>query len=222
MLRIGAVVGLPVEAAILRIRARRSVSAELLSVAGASAPRAEALADELIARGANALLSFGIAGGIAPELRPGALVLASEVIAEDGMRWPVSAAWRGSIRAQLKVHEGTLAGSDRMIATIAEKQRWQTQTGAVAIDMESHGIARAAAKHGVPLLVLRAVADAGDQALPAAATAGLAPDGSTKPFAVLAALLRSPGDIPQLLGVSANTAIALAALWRAAGSLSAP
>src|SRR3954465_12236040 len=122
MLRIGAVVGLPVEAAILRIRARRSVSADFISVAGASAARAEALADGLIARGANALLSFGIAGGIAPELRPGALVLANEVVVQDGTRWPTSAAWRGSIRAQLKVHEGALAGSDRMIATVAEKQ----------------------------------------------------------------------------------------------------
>src|SRR4051812_35548265 len=117
MLRVGAVVGLPVEAAILRIRARPSISADFIATAGASAARAEASAEQLIARGATALISFGIAGGIDPDLRPGALVLASEVVAEDGTRWPTSAAWRNKIRAQIKVREVPLAGNDRMIAT---------------------------------------------------------------------------------------------------------
>ena len=42
----------------------------------------------VLADGADGLISFGIAGGLAPGLKPGSLVVATEVIAEDGRRYP--------------------------------------------------------------------------------------------------------------------------------------
>jgi adenosylhomocysteine nucleosidase len=221
MRHLGAVVGLPIEAAILRMRAAGSISSEMIVVAGASATRAEALADGLVDRGAQALVSFGIAGGLDPDLKPGALVLATEVVGTDGARLGTSEPLRSRLCTRLKVQQAPLAGSDAMVAAVSEKERWRRETGAVAIDMESHGVACAAAKRGLPLLVLRAIADRADQALPPAATAGLKPDGSTDALAVVRALVGSPGQIPQLLGVTANTAAALLALWRAAPALNA-
>src|SRR5690348_11066934 len=151
MLRLGAVVGLPIEAAILRMRARGSVAPELIATAGASAARAQALAEDLVRRGATALLSFGIAGGLDPDLKPGALVLATEVVGADGSRINTSESLRARLCTRLKVRQGPLAGSDTMIPAVDEKARWRAQTGAVAIDMESQGVARVAAKHGLPL-----------------------------------------------------------------------
>src|SRR4051812_47660360 len=73
MKRPGIVVGMAAEARI----ARRSG----FPVATLSGARA------LLADGADGLISFGIAGGLAPGLRPGTLVVATEVITEDGRRY---------------------------------------------------------------------------------------------------------------------------------------
>jgi hypothetical protein len=225
MTRLGAIVGLPIEATILRLRGRGAFARpDWVAVAHADAGRAEFLANELAGRGAAALLSFGIAGGTDPALRPGAIVVASEVILSDGTRVPTDPSRRRAILAQargLKLCEAPLGGSDRMVATLADKQRWRAE-GAAAVDMESHGVARAALNHAVPLIVIRAIADPADQVLPAAATAGLAADGKVNPGGVLAALLKDPRQIAQLLGVSANVLRALVALWRVAGTVNAP
>jgi adenosylhomocysteine nucleosidase len=219
MARVGAIVGLPIEATILRFRASSALAGrDWVEVARADAARAETLANGLIARGSDALLSFGIAGGTDPRLRPGALVLATEIVLSDGTRAPTDASWRRAILARaprLALHEGPIGGSDRMVATLEDKQQWRTR-GVAAIDMESHGVARAALRHAVPLLAIRAIADPAGQALPPAATAGLAPDGTVKPLGVLSALVADPQQIVQLLQVSANVLTALIALWRVA------
>ena len=44
-------------------------------------------AARLLEAGADGLVSFGIAGGLAPGVPPGTLGVATEVIAEDGQRW---------------------------------------------------------------------------------------------------------------------------------------
>ena len=52
----------------------------VLSFAGVGPARSEYGARELITRGAEALVSFGIAGGIAPGVQAGTLVLANKVV----------------------------------------------------------------------------------------------------------------------------------------------
>jgi len=224
MTRLGAIVGLPIEATILRYRNRRDFAApDWVAVARADAGRAEFLSNELVGRGANALLSFGIAGGTEPALRPGAIVVATEIVLSDGTRVPTDAGWRRAVLAQLHgldLCEAPMGGSDRMVAARADKQQWRAE-GAVAVDMESHGVARAALRHAVPLLAIRAVADPATQALPPAAMAGFSPEGKVRPLGVLKALLSDPPQIAQLLGISANVLAALIALWRAADAVNA-
>jgi hopanoid-associated phosphorylase len=226
MARLGAIVGLPIEATILRLRCRSTFTApDWVAVARADAARAEFLSDGLVARGANALLSFGIAGGTDPALRPGAIVVATEIVFPDGRRAPADASWRRAVLAQargLNLYEAPIGGSDRMVVSLAEKRRWRSKAGVAAVDMESHGMARTALRHAVPLLAIRAIADPADRALPPAATAGLAADGTVRPLGVLSALFAEPRQIPQLLGLSANVLAALTALWRVAVAVSGP
>ena len=70
---VGVVTGSWVEARCLR---RQDVR---VACSGGSAERARSEAARLVAEGAAALVSFGLAGGLAPELRPGDLLLPETV-----------------------------------------------------------------------------------------------------------------------------------------------
>lgn len=220
--RLGAVVGLTVERTILRARSpafQRPADLWILA-AGASAARAERLADTLISRGATGLISFGIAGGIGPSMQPGALVLPREVVLPDGARLAADPAWRERVTAamgDLPVSGDAIAGTDHMLASVEEKREYHQRTQAAAVDMESHGVARAAARRSIPFLVVRAVADPADRSLPGSAVAGLDAAGTVKPLGTLAALLAHPAQVRALLSVAGDALTALAALWRFAG-----
>lgn len=221
---LGAVVGLAIERTILRARLpafRRPADLWILS-AGASPERAETLADTLISRGATALLSFGIAGGLDPAVRPGAVVLADEIILPDGTRLGADIAWADRVAAaarDMTPHRAPIAGTARMLTSADQKSELRRRTGAVAADMESHGVARAAARRSVPFLVVRAVADPAERALPQSAVAGLDAAGTVRPLATLAAIAADPRQIAALFEVATDTLTALAALWRFAGQI---
>jgi len=218
--RLGAVVGLPIERTVLRLQspAFDKPPGHWIEVAGASGARAEACAQRLLSRGATALISVGIAGGLDPQCRSGALVLASEVVDPAGVRVPTDGEWcrrlSDALRA-LQVRVAPLAGTDNMASSPHQKADLYRKTGAAAVDMESHGVARAAIRQAVPFVVLRAVADPADRGLPASVTAGLGPDGAVRPFATAAALAAHPQELPGLLSVAGSTVAALLSLWRA-------
>ncbi len=221
MSRLAAVVGLTVERTILRrSSAFDRPASQWIATAGANAARAEALAQDLLSRGATALISIGIAGGLDPRCRPGLLVLASEVIEPGGARLATDEAWRRRLAGALTglaVSVGPIAGADQMLTSVHQKADLHRRTSALAVDMESHGVARAAMRQSVPFLALRAVADPAGRGLPESAVAGLDAQGRTRPGAMAAALLARPSDIPALFEVAADAAIALARLWQAIG-----
>ena len=68
-----------------------------VACSGGSPERARAEAARLAAEGATGLVSFGLAGGLAPELRPGDLVLPETVQAPDGRSLPTDPAWRDNL-----------------------------------------------------------------------------------------------------------------------------
>jgi adenosylhomocysteine nucleosidase len=220
---IGIVCGMAAEASIVR----RSVPtlAASVRVAGASEARAERLAQDLAARGARGLVSFGICGALAPHLSSGILVLATEVVSEDGGEcYPTNALMREALRqtalkTRLVVTEERLLGTDRMILSATEKASLFEKTQAAAIDMESRAVARVAQRAGLPFAVMRAVADPANRAVPRAAQAGLGPTGRNRPLAVLAALAKDPRDLPGLLAIAGDTNKAMGTLRRGARRL---
>jgi nucleoside phosphorylase len=84
---------------------------------------------------------------------------------------------------------GAILGLDRLLSSPQEKAAAFAQTGALAIDMESHHVARAAAAHGLPFIAIRAISDRADQTLPACLADFVDGEGRTKMSAVLAALI---------------------------------
>ena len=107
-----------------------------------------------------------------------------------------------------------IVGSDTIIATAAEKQALHTETGALAVDMESHIAACVAARHNLPFAIIRVISDSATEALPPAALVGMKPDGGMALGAVLAALARNPAQLPALIRTGIHAGRAFSELRR--------
>lgn len=206
---IGIVVALPAEArSVVQQRLGFESLHELpeghwLTVSGAGPAAAEKAAIRLIEREVKALISWGCAAAITPELTPGHLILAAHIHGEDGQLHSTDPAWRQRLAAnlppQLQSHSGGIQESRRVIVTRSEKIALQKKTGAVAADMESAAIARKASAHSLPFLVVRTIADSATMDFPAAVTRALNPRGDVRMLELLGHIARRPSEIPDLI-----------------------
>ena len=195
-----------------------------VACSGADSARARHEAARLVAEGAAALLSFGLAAGLVPALRAGDLILADGVVLPDGGHVTPDPTWRGSVAAEaegrgVSLRFGAVAGTDRVLATPQAKRALHEATSALAADMESHAVAEAAAGSGLPFLVLRAISDRADQPLPPALLAAVGADGRLRAGRAVTALMRRPGEIPAALRLARGTRAALVSLGRAVAAL---
>jgi hopanoid-associated phosphorylase len=181
---------------------------------GGDEARLAALLEKAISEGTRGIISFGICGGLRPDLKPGTCIVGTAVVF-DGRTHATDAAWTKKIAARLPQAElGLVAGSRTVVAYPREKRALFDATGAIATDMESHVAARIAQKHGLPFAILRAVADPAHQRIPPAAAQGLKPDGRTDIQGVLKSLSSEPGQMTELMRVAANAWCARASLLR--------
>src|SRR5205085_8696554 len=172
-----------------------------------------------MAAGCGGLISFGVAGGLAPELKPGACVIGSSILDNDEER-PTDARWAQRLMRIIPdaVH-GPIAGVRAPVAHSAAKAEMHRETGAIAVDMESHVVARVAAEHDVPFAAIRVVVDPVERTIPRSALAGTCPDGTIDPLAVVRSLLRYPRDLAGLIRMSLDARTARATLVRGSALL---
>src|SRR5579863_2323943 len=239
----------------LAAEARIATTADEAMIVGAG--RAERLAADLeaaIVRGARRLLSFGVAGGLSPQLQPGDLVVAHGV--RDGrhnfscdpewreemsrrLQWspwrprhagdnahgeqPAAAVlrfgdgggWRPLLNAARRSSLADIAGAHAPVAEASDKAALFETSGAIAVDMESVIVARAAQRHSLPFAILRVIADPADQSLPRSALTAMRADGEVNIGAVLGRLLRNPSEVSALARLAVDARKAFAALARA-------
>jgi hopanoid-associated phosphorylase len=201
---IGIVVGLAAEARI----ARRLPGHVEVAVGGGTADGARRAAEHLLRHGARGLVSFGLAAGLALELRAGDLVVPRRVLA-DGAPFATD---RGLCKALGGSTPHDLLHSERVVVTAADKQRLLESSRCAALDMESGVVARAALAESRPFAVLRAVCDPASRSLPPAALVALSPDGEIGLGPVLRSLAGHPGQLPALLAVARDAYVARRAL----------
>jgi adenosylhomocysteine nucleosidase len=165
-----------------------------------------------------AILSVGFAGGLEPSLRVGDIVLGEPVLepAVSGHWWPaVGLATQAAIaarRAHVVLHAGPVLSVSRVETTPAAKAAVASGNPAVAIDMESARVARAAAELAVPFLAVRAISDAAGDRLPDEPWRLLTPDDDAPLRHAIRYVLRRPGSLPTLIRTGLRTRRASAAL----------
>ena len=218
MIRLGIVTGLASEAGCLQSQfAAKGVS---VLCAGADCGRADAAARKLVAEGCAGLISFGIAGGLDPALDAGALVVADSVVLPDGSRLETDFNWRHRLLEALGPAmgpvDGALVGSDGAVLDERQKKTLRAASGAAAVDMESHAVARVAVESAIPFLAVRAVSDTFRHGIPAWVPGTIQPDGRPGWSAVVSGVLTHPGDVPALVRLRTTSRRALATLRRVA------
>ena len=216
-------------AALARPRRIRSVSGpswagtaganHVTIVQGGVGPEAARRAAAALAADSDVILSIGFAGGLAPWLAPGDLVLPAVVLWEEGelvRRYAVHDAVLGQVDAALQSElgwrptRGDLFSSPTVLAATAAKRRAAERYGAIAVEMEAAALAAYAAERGVTFVALRAILDPADLSLE-----GL-PPGLAASWAARVRLVAIPSVWPLLAMLRRHVAVAAAALTRGA------
>ena len=155
-------------------------------------------------RGVSGIISFGIAGGLAPHVRPGDIVVGTEVITAS-TRYACCSAWTASLLEALpRARRAPIFGAITPALTVLEKEALWHATGAAAVDMESRDAAEVARHYRLPFAVLRVILDPAHQAVPGSALVGAGRDGKTDIIAVLTSLARRPREIPSLVRLAGD------------------
>jgi adenosylhomocysteine nucleosidase len=202
------VTGLLAEARVSHLPPGRAIAG------GADPARLEAELGRAFSDGAGAVLSFGLAAGLQAGRAPGTLVIPAEIVCGSD-RYATDPRWSGRMRAALHhADPRPLAGVDTPLTRAVDKMQLHEATGAVAADMESHRAARCALRAGRPFAALRVISDPAERGLPPAAAIGMKPDGRVDLAAVLASLLRDPGQLPALARTATEARTAMRVLRR--------
>ncbi|MGE4351939.1 MAG: hypothetical protein AB7E52_07105 [Bdellovibrionales bacterium] len=187
----------------------------LVGCSAADPARARVLVQQMLDEDVTRLISFGLCGGLSPDLVPGDLVLGSTVMGAAGA-WESDEGWNQRF---VELLPGTLSvpvwGSDHMATKASDKALIMKRTGCLAVDMESHLIGLAAERYAIPFTVVRAVSDGYETSLPPAARVPLLNDGGVDYRGVWQSVKKNPRQIPDLIRLGRGTSQAMASLRRA-------
>jgi adenosylhomocysteine nucleosidase len=192
----------------------------LLALSGIGGAAAAAAAQALVDSGVSALMTFGMAGGLDPALKPGCVVIPCELLSTHGARYAACRSWRERVAAAVSplcaVTEGNLLTSAQAIDTPAEKAAALRSTGAAAVDMESAAVADVAARHNLPFIAVRVIVDTAADVLPRAVVAA-SRAGRVRFGRLIGGLILRPREIAALLRLAQRYRIAMRSL-RAIGA----
>jgi len=176
-------------------RSARLGAHDLLLVANGAGSRRVAAAIDAALSGfcADALVSAGFCGAVAPELGLAEIVVATEV-ANDHASYAVA-----PLEAAANHRRGVVRTIDHIAQTAEEKRIWRS-TGAIAVEMEAAAAAQRAQTLGLPFYCIKAVSDLADETLAIDLNAALRPDGHFDTIKILGSTLRHPVvRVPALL-----------------------
>jgi len=105
-----------------------------------------------------------------------------------------------------------LAGSEDVVLGPAGKAELRAETGAAAVDMESHIAAAYAAENGLPFAAVRVISDPASRTLPALAIDALKPNGKVDIWKVMRGIAINPTAIPALVSAGRDFNRALRSL----------
>jgi hopanoid-associated phosphorylase len=187
----------------------------LLIISGMGPQAAARATTALIAAGARNLLSFGLAGGLDPQLPVGAVLLPQAVTDGKGPVHRTDPAWRERLAAGAGADGksgGTLLSLAQPLTTLAAKSAARDRTQAYAVDMESFAIASVAMQAQLTFAVARVVVDTAADCLPSSVLHATDSHGAVNGPRLLSGLLRNPPQVWALLRLAGRYRIAMGTL----------
>lgn len=175
------------------------------------------------------VIGTGVAGALSRGLRPGDIVIANRVLkAREDSAHPehvleVGAEELGHCErvlrdAGLVFSTGAILTTARVVPDAVAKRLAKEQSGAIAVDMESAGVAYEATSRGIPFVVVRTVMDSAEDEVFAAEVVD--EQGRVKPLAATNYLVKNPGALMKIPRMMFNLALAARSLADAVEALS--
>ena len=164
-------------------RGRLAGQPVLLTRGGIGKVNAALTTASLVMAGATRLVFTGVAGGVAPGLAVGDIVVSTDLVQHDvdvtalgyalGTVPGEPASWAADpeLRALavaaagglgVGVHEGRVASGDQFVASPEGAARLREAFGATCTEMEGAAVAQVCAKAGLPFVVIRSLSDTAD------------------------------------------------------------
>ncbi len=161
----------------------------------------------LTTRRFDACISTGCAGALQPELRPGDLTVATEVLSSTARQsWTTDIALHEEAlalagRIDLPAYAGPIFCSPEVLAAPATKRAVASEYRALAVEMESEPVAECAAGLEVPFLSLKTILDTMETTVDLGENLIDPASGSVRPLAVMKQLVRNPSAITGMMAV---------------------
>ena len=205
----------------VEVRLRSQPTRAAVIVSGPGPDRAAAAVDRAAELGAESILVAGVAGGLAPRLMAGDLIVVHAVLdlaggeALDPDAKETNRLCEILQRAAIEHCRGPVATSPVNLLSGLEKMELGSKSGTMAVDMETAPLFREASKRSLPVSGLRAVVDNALDDVPPEMGRWLDESGRVETSLLLASLLRKPSLITFLPGWGIRFAKARKALGRA-------
>jgi adenosylhomocysteine nucleosidase len=113
------------------------------------------------------IISAGYAGGLSDRVAQGDFVLADEIVDAQGHALTIDFKLApGAMQSMRNVHVGRLLTVDQVVARAEDKRSLGEKHAALAVDMETMGVAEACRREKIRFLSVRVISDAVDRTLP--------------------------------------------------------
>lgn len=146
------------------------------------------------------IISVGFSGALVEGLKVGDIVVANGITDVSGQQ-KLSIDLKMSAAPEQGLHVGTLLGVDQIVRLVEEKRSLAARTGAIAVDMESLGVARICQERRTKFMSVRVISDDLSHDLPSEVLAILGPKGTVRAGALAGALLKRPSCVKDLWGM---------------------
>lgn len=198
----------------LAVEARIAAGRDTHAICGGDGRTLATLLACAVAGDCRGLISFGIAGGLSPDLRAGTCIVGSK-IHSGTTQFATDGDWsRNLLRVIPGALHGAIAGVSAPIAHPKAKRALYLSTGALVVDNESHLVASAALRAGLPMAAVRVVLDSSTRELPAAALVAVRANGTIDLGALIRSVMRNPSELPMLLRTALDALMGFGALLR--------
>jgi len=113
------------------------------------------------------VISAGLAGGLQSGVKRGDILMPDAIVGEDGRRLAIDLRMSADDQSSAGLHVGSLLTVDRVAFKAEQKRALGRKHGALAVDMETLGVAEVCQREKQRFLAVRVICDGVDDELPA-------------------------------------------------------